>query len=292
MNANSPPAIVRQIRARTSWRAYTGEPIQETALAELRAAMAEVEGKTPFGNRPRFEIISRAESGNVDLDGMVTYGVIKDPPAFLVGAIARGKGDIEDFGFAFEALVLKATDLGLGTCWLGGTFSRSLFARAIRLGADELMPAISPIGQPTATRALRDRAMRLLARSRNRKPWRDLFFDETTDRPLTDLMAGPSCAIALEMVRLGPSARNRQPWRIIRRDAGKRFDLYVFREPGLANGVKPGGIDMVRLDAGIALCHFELTARALGLAGQWTAAEVPAAKVPHTYEFIASWRCG
>lgn len=292
MNAPTPPAIIQQIRTRTSWRAYTGEPLQHTALTALREAMAEVEVKTPFGNRPRFEIISRAESGNVDLRGMVTYGVIKNPPAFLVGAIARGERDVEDFGFAFEALVLRATGLDLGTCWLGGTFSRTLFARALRLSADELMPAISPIGEPTAERALRDRAMRLVARSKHRKPWSELFFDESVERPLTEPMIGPDYATVLEMVRLGPSARNRQTWRIVRHGEGKRFDLYVLRDAGLASSVKPGGIDMVRLDAGIALCHFELTARALGLAGQWTAAEIPQADVPNTFEFIASWQCG
>lgn len=291
MNVPTPPAIVEQIRARTSWRAYTDEPLQDEALSALREAMAEV--RTPFGNKPRFEIISRAESGNVDLRGMVTYGVIKDPPAFLVGAVARGNRDVEDFGFAMEALVLKATGLGLGTCWLGGTFSRSLFARALRLGTDELMPAISPIGKPTAERALRDRAMRFVARSKSRKPWDELFFDESAQRPLTEAMAGPAYASVLEMVRLAPSARNRQPWRIVRRGEGKRFDLYAFRESGLGSAIQPGGIDMVRLDAGIALCHFELTARALGLSGRWTAtAQAPQADVPRTFEFIASWQEG
>lgn len=290
MTTSPPPPIVDHIRARTSWRAFTGEALELDTLSALRAAMAEAESRTPFGNRPRFEIITRAESGNVDLSGMVTYGVIKNPPAFLVGAIARGHRDIEDFGFAFESILLKATELGLGSCWLGGTFSRSRFARAIRLGDDESMPAISPIGRPAAARSLRDRAMRLFIGAPHRKRFGEVFFDESLDRPLSADMVGPAHALALEMVRLAPSARNRQPWRVVRRDEGQRFDLYLCRDSGIVSGVKPGGVDMARLDAGIAMCHFELTARALGLNGAWQESEAGAANAPTGCEFIASWR--
>ncbi|MDR0965148.1 MAG: hypothetical protein LBM75_01345 [Myxococcales bacterium] len=282
------PAIVQTIRQRTSWRAYTGEPLGDATLEQLRTAIAELE--TPFGNEPRFEILITAESGSIDLRGMATYGVLRNPPAFLAGAIAPGPHALEDFAFAFESIVLRATELGLGTCWIAGSFSRSRFSRALRLGVDELLPAISPLGQPTSERGLRDRLMRFSGGSQNRKPWSELFFDGDIAQPLTEAKAGQAYATALEMVRLGPSARNRQPWRIVRSDDGKHFDLYVFRESGLLTRVQPGGIDMARLDAGIALCHFERTARALGLPGEWRADEAPAGKVPEAFEFIASWQ--
>ena len=49
--------------------------------------------------------------------------------------------------------------------------------------------------------------------------------------------------------------------------------------------------DMQRLDAGIAMCHFELTANELGLAGEWQIAEPAMQKPNETTEHIASWSC-
>ena len=47
--------------------------------------------------------------------------------------------------------------------------------------------------------------------------------------------------------------------------------------------------DLQRVDMGIALCHFELTAREMGLAGHW-AVDDPLNPIsgPKT-EYIASW---
>lgn len=53
---------------------------------------------------------------------------------------------LEALGYSFESLILYATSLGLGTCWLGGTFDHSGFASAMDLKEGYLFPAISPIG--------------------------------------------------------------------------------------------------------------------------------------------------
>ena len=45
-----------------------------------------------------------------------------------------------------ESLILYATSLGLGTCWIGGTFKKGQFAKAIDLKGDEILPIVLPIG--------------------------------------------------------------------------------------------------------------------------------------------------
>ena len=65
------------------------------------------------------------------------------------------------------------------------------------------------------------------------------------------------------MVRLGPSASNKQPWRIIKNDYG--YDFYLNRTKAYAKGP----FDMQKNDIGIAMCHFGLTAKEMGLKGQW-----------------------
>lgn len=45
-----------------------------------------------------------------------------------------------------EELILYATSLGLGTCWIGGTFKKGQFAKAMEVNQEEILPIISPIG--------------------------------------------------------------------------------------------------------------------------------------------------
>ena len=47
-----------------------------------------------------------------------------------------------------EKAILYATGLGLGSCWLGGTFRRSRFAERISARSDEIVPAVASLGYP------------------------------------------------------------------------------------------------------------------------------------------------
>jgi hypothetical protein len=47
--------------------------------------------------------------------------------------------------------------------------------------------------------------------------------------------------------------------------------------------------DIQRLDMGIAMCHFELTARELGLPGKWACAEPSIKKPDGLTEYTVSW---
>jgi hypothetical protein len=127
-----------------------------------------------------------------------------------------------------------------------------------------------------------------VAYSHPRLPWKDLFFDRQFGNPLP-VEAAREYSTALEMVRLGPSASNKQPWRIVR-DGG---DWHFFIQRSLFYGPRSLGLvgiaDMPRLDVGIAICHFEFTARELGLRGSWRVAdpglELPGART----EYSATW---
>ena len=70
---------------------------------------------------------------------------------------------------------------------------------------------------------------------------------------------------------MAPSASNKQPWRVVRR--GDDWHFYLQRTKGYGKGSALFAVlrlaDLQRVDLGIALCHFELAARELGLAGEW-----------------------
>jgi len=110
---------------------------------------------------------------------------------------------MEDFGYQFEKVILRATDLGLGNCWIGGIFNRSRFAEKAGIREDEVLPAISPLGYPTQKRSVTDSIIRWSAGSRNRRPWPQLFFHGSFEMALTDEAAGRYLD-PLEMLRLGP----------------------------------------------------------------------------------------
>ena len=82
-----------------------------------------------------------------------TYGVIKGAGSFLGVVVPQALLGLEAAGYAMEELVLYATHLGLGTCWLAATLNREAFTQEMQVRDDEWMPAISPVGYPAEKRS-------------------------------------------------------------------------------------------------------------------------------------------
>lgn len=278
------PELVRQ---RTSCRTYINAPIrQETRrlLSDYAASMI----KGPFGTRHRFELVAATEKDRSALKRLGTYGFIQGATGFIAGATVPADRNLEDYGYLMERIILYATDLGLGTCWLGGTFTKSSFARKISVRPEELMPAVSSVGYCAKKPRLLERAIRRGAKGDRRLPWERLFFDGNFNTVLSPQAAG-KYAEALQMVRLGPSASNRQPWRVLK--DGDDWHFYLNRTPGYRQRrlVKlTTTADLQRVDMGIAMCHFELAIRQLGLDGVWEHDD-PGIEVDEYTEYSCSW---
>jgi len=281
--------VTELIRRRYSCRTYDATPIGPDTRQPLEEYIKLI-GEGPLGAPLRFKLLAAGDEDREALRGLTTYGVIRGATGFLLGAVGAGERDMEDFGYAAEQIVLLATGLGLGTCWLGGTFRRSRFAERLGLRPGEQMPCVLSLGIPAGRRSLVDRISRLGAGSDRRLPWQRLFFDGGWDSPL-----GEEAAVAygtpLEMARLAPSASNRQPWRVLRQ--GQAWHFYLQRTPGYHKVSEPlsNGIDLQRVDIGIAMCHFELTAQELGLEGRWAMAG-PEVTGSGTAEYVVSWVAG
>jgi hypothetical protein len=278
--------IVEIIRRRVSCRNFLPAGLTADARDRLLAHLRQLP-EPPFAPACRFTLVEASPEA-AGLKKLGTYGNIQGATHFLAGAVAQGTRDLENYGFLLEAIVLWATDQGLATCWLGGTFSHGAFARAVGLLAGERLPAVSPVGTAAPDRSLRERVVRWQAGSEHRKPWSELFFHDSPGNPATEASAG-EYATVLEMVRLAPSASNRQPWRILKEYNRPVFHVYLQRNPvytAAAKTLAPAG-DIQRLDIGIALCHFEWAAREAKLKGQWQVLSAPPA-YPKT-EYVVSW---
>jgi len=99
-----------------------------------------------FASNVRFELISIPENDSQEKKRLGTYGVIEGAQDFIIGAVEKSKYDREHYGYLLESIILAATDIELGTCWLGGTFNRSTFSSKIKKNSNEQIPAITPIG--------------------------------------------------------------------------------------------------------------------------------------------------
>jgi len=279
--------ITEVIRQRFSCRRYFEKPIAEDKRLRLDNFMSS-NGIGPLGTPVRLKLVAATEEDRNALKGLGTYGIIRGATGFIVGAVKRSKKNLEDYGYLMERAILFATDIELGTCWLGGTFTRSRFAKKITAAGGEIVPAVTSIGY-IAERGKFEGKMRQIVGADNRQPWENLFFKEKFGNPLSTNDAG-AYAVPLEMVRIGPSASNKQPWRIIK--DGDTWHFYLHRTKGYGNSLTFKFLrlaDLQRVDMGIAMSHFELTAHELGLKGKWSIREPEIEKPDRMTEYTVSW---
>lgn len=277
--------ITEIIKKRFSCRTYTDEPIDEEMLQKLKEIINSLPAG-PFGGKPRLTLINADFSSPQDWKQLGTYGVIKNARLFVVGAIKDTANAMEDYGYCKELLILRATEMGLGTCWLGGTFSSSSFAGAINLQKGETLPTVSPIGYPAQRKSFAEKMMRGVAGADKRKPWSELFFADNFSTPLTQTQAS-IYAEALENIRIAPSASNKQPWRILCDTKRNIFHFYIER----AFSYKLMGMVFLQdIDLGIAMSHFALTLQESGIKGKWLVD--PTAPLEKAPDYITSWQGG
>jgi nitroreductase len=280
--------ISNLVRERYSCRTYSGAPIESGTL-QLLVIYSDRCQEGPFGFVSRFEVVAASEGDDQALKGLGTYGFINNAPGYIIGATKDGGKNLEDFGYLMEKIILFATELGLGTCWLGGTFTRSKFAKKISLGDDEIIPAVTAVGYADAKPRGIDQRIRKAAKSDQRLPWSELFFEEDASTPLSEKDTGDYHS-PLEMVRLGPSASNKQPWRVVK--GNKAWHFYLLRTAGYRDNPyisKMKIADLQRVDMGIAMSHFELAAEEKGLEGSWKIVEPEAKPAAEGMEYSFSW---
>ncbi|MBD5234027.1 MAG: nitroreductase [Bacteroidales bacterium] len=254
--------ILEAITTRRSVRTFDGTPLTPDVRKQLMDCAASVEN--PFGGR--FTIRLK----EFDLKNgfkPATYGVIRGASDFFTIGMADDDTSALAVGFCFEQVVLKATQLGLGTCWIAGTFKGSDFERGESWPEGESRRIVCPVGTP-AGKSFMEKFARMALGSKNRKPFGDLFFEGDCGAPLSpDSRFGE----ALAMLRLAPSSTNSQPWRAVVEDDTVHF-YYISK----------GQVSIV--DCGIGLSHFYLTEKYRGRGGEFfKASQLPEVKKNWTY---------
>ncbi len=271
--------VIELIKKRVSVRTYSASPEKDKLDALTR--FIESNKDNPFGAKVRISLLESEFTPHLG-----TYGFIRGAKAFMAGCVKKDEYSLEGFGFEFERAILFATSLDLGTCWVGGLFTRGAFSDALK-PQDEYLPAISPVGYAAPKRSLVERAVAAGAHGRVRKDFSELFFGERLGRPIEAQGALQTC---LEMVRLAPSASNKQPWRAVLTESGIHF--YTKQDKAYA-GNTLFGYSIQRIDMGIAASHFYLAARELGLKGDIVLSDphlLSEAEIKSGLSYSFSWR--
>lgn len=264
-------ALEKAMRERRSVRTFDGTPLKKEDQEKIEAFIAAL--SDPFQKNIEYRFLSAKEKG-------LNSPVLAGEEIYLAGKLKKGKFSDVAFGYSFEQIILFAQREGIATVWIAGTMNRDAFEKAIDLAADEVMPAVTPLGYE-AKMSLKESLMRKGVKADQRYAFSDLFFKENFNAPLSD-DGSPLCK-ALEMVRIAPSAVNKQPWRAVVTENAVHF--FEHKDKGYDRGEEG---DLQKVDVGIGLAHFVLMAEELGLSGTIEEQD-PGLALPADTEYIISW---
>ena len=255
--------VLAAIQQRVSVRSYADRAMGPDLLERL-LALSDTAGHLT-GVPPRIALVSGVAQTRHILTYMIgSYGLVQNPPHLLVGVLPEESDAARlDLGYVLEQVVLEATRLGIGTCWVTGSYDAQRAGDAVRLAPGEVAAAVCALGYPAEDRwgRFHSRTVRRLASGHRRKPLTEIVFSRRWGEPWspedadgsTEPAEVPPLVTVLEHARLAPSATNRQPWRFIVRPDHVALAL-----------VRPAPID-----AGIVMVHFALASAALGRKGRW-----------------------
>lgn len=222
--------LCEAIDSRRSRRKYLTTPINNDIIEKLQSLAIEYSQKANI----RIEFVLNDASA---FNGLrKSYGMFSGVRNYA-GLIAD-KDDftsMERLGYYGEILTLHAVSMGLGTCWVGGSFDRKMCP--FTLSGNEMIICTISVGNVNDQSSLKEKLIRSVTH-RNTKTIEQML---VSDKPVPEwFMAG------MRAVQKAPSAVNRQPV------------LFSFKDDKVTAGVKDYNDIGSVLDLGIAKAHFEL----------------------------------
>ena len=231
--------LLEAINIRTSRRKYLDEPLLPAQVEKLQTLINEYNQIGGF----RIELIQN--NGAAFAGFTRSYGMLSGVRHYLsfIADVVDLDAD-EKIGYYGELLVLHATAIGLGTCWIGGTFAKS--KTPFTLANSERLACLITIGSVPETPFGKEKFIYKLTHRKTKV---------ITDMYTADETPPPWFIEGMTAVAKAPSAMNKQPV------------SFVLSEGTVKASVPKISKYLVAFDLGIAKLHFELGAG--GGAWQW-----------------------
>jgi len=210
----------------------------------------------------------------------LTYGLIKNHNTYIIGQVEKGCQNRMSYGYVLEKAIIKATALGLKSCWIG-YFDRTHFPEFLVDEKTEI-PSLAIIGT-SDKESIGNRIVRFSINANKRYDWNKLFFENDFITPLTKAKV-IDYEESLEMLRLAPSSGNTQPWRVVLDGENKNFHFY---KKVISQNYETKGLHDV--DIGIALAHFELVSKFNRRTGFWQKIENRNINNKTDLQYMISW---
>lgn len=225
------------MQKRCSRRTYLAEELRVEDVVYLRERIEDINRKAGL----HMQLITNNTEAFHGLKK--SYGMFHNVSNYI--ALVGNSRDVycrEKLGYFGEQLVLEATDRGLGTCWVGGTYEPK--DCPVTLHKDEELYCVIVVGYVKPNKSIKEQ---LISKGSHRK-------SKTIEELSNNQGNIPSwMKDGIAAVQLAPSALFKQPVRF-RYENNKVY----------AKVENPDGFEMI--DLGIAMLHFELGAER----GAWT----------------------
>ena len=169
------------IFSRKSIRNYTEQAVEPEKLTKiLEAARA----APSWANKQCCQYVVVSDKAKIKEFSSIINPWLKQAPVLIVAcADPKDSGSrngmdyfLVDVAISLQQLILAATDLGLGTCWIGG-FSEEKVKKVLEIPNNIKVVALTPIGY-AAESNLRTKIARKIIRSDKRKPLEEIVHKE------------------------------------------------------------------------------------------------------------------
>ena len=148
-----------------------------------------------------------------------------------------------------EIIVLEATSIGLGTCWIGGTYNKKECEKYIDIKEDEELVCVIAIGYTPENKSIKEKLV--AAMNKGKKGYNEIL--KSKDNKVPNWVKS-----GIESVIKAPSAVNKQPVGYLFED--NKIKAYVVKEN---HGYE-------EVDLGISMLNFEIGSKSKGYIGHWT----------------------
>ncbi len=234
---------LRATDARTSRRTYLEESIDSSRAGKIQAIVDLCNAES--GLQIRF-----VKDGAEPFKSFKSsYGMFHGVKSYFAMAGDKKMAHLQELiGYYGELIVLECTALGLGTCWISGTYDKSECGKYAHLSDGEELTGIITVGCVKQEKSLKEKVISATTHSGKKKSLEEFI---TPSSGLPDWVVK-----GVEAVGKAPSAINKQP------------EHFTY-ESGVVKASVDNKASHQGIDLGIARAHFELGAWGAGSMGKW-----------------------
>jgi nitroreductase len=143
------------IEKRRSIRRYKDAPVSEEKILEILEA-ARIAPSASHRQPWHFIVVRDREK----IEKLAKSPWAAEAPVMIVGLADMETSPhwcVNDLAIAFEHMVLSATDLGLGTCWMGQRGREEMVKSLLDIPDNFKVIALTPLGEPDETPTPKER---------------------------------------------------------------------------------------------------------------------------------------